>query len=32
MKIELDQATVRLLIIMALLLCGIGASEVGVII
>ncbi len=32
MKIELDQATIRLLIIMALLLCGVGAHEVGVII
>jgi hypothetical protein len=31
MKIELDQATIRLLIIMALLLCGIGAHEVGVV-
>ncbi len=32
MKIELDQATIRLLVIMALLLCGVGAHEVGVII
>jgi len=32
MKIELDQATIRLLIIMALLLCGVGVHEVGVII
>lgn len=31
MKIELDQATIRLLIIMALLLGGIGVHEVGVV-
>lgn len=28
MKIELDQATIRLLVIMGLLICGVGANEV----
>lgn len=32
MKVELDQATIRLLVIMALLICGVGANEVGVVI
>lgn len=32
MKVELDQATIRLLVIMALLICGVGANEVGVLI
>ncbi len=32
MKIELDQSTIRLLIIMALLICGVGVHEIGVVI
>jgi len=32
MKIELDQATIRLLVIMALLICGVGVHEIGVVI
>jgi hypothetical protein len=32
MKVELDQATIRLLVIMALLACGVGANEVGLVI
>lgn len=32
MKIELDQATIRLLVIMGLLICGVGANEIMVII
>ncbi len=28
MKIELDQSTIRLLVIMGLLVCGVGANEV----
>lgn len=32
MRIDIDQATIRLLIIMALLICGVGAHEIGVVV
>ena len=32
MKIELDQSTIRLLVIMVLLACGVGANEIMVVI
>ena len=32
MRIELDQATIRLLVIMGLLICGVGVHEIGLVV